>query len=116
MPSALINGVRLHYETYGQGVPLVFVHEFAGDHRSWDPQVRFFARRYQVITYNARGYPPSDVPADAGAYSQDQAVEDLRGMIMQLLLAPAHVCSLSMGGYRTLHSGLTSTRLTTSLL
>ena len=42
MPSALINGVRLHYETYGQGVPLVFVHEFAGDHRSWDPQVRFF--------------------------------------------------------------------------
>src|SRR5205807_3501026 len=53
MPSALINGVRLHYETYGQGVPLVFVHEFAGDQRSWDPQVRFFARRYQVITYNA---------------------------------------------------------------
>ena len=75
MPSALINGVRLHYETYGQGVPLVFVHEFAGDQRSWDPQVRFFARRYQVITYNARGYPPSDVPADTGAYSQDHAVE-----------------------------------------
>jgi len=116
MPSALINGVRLHYETYGQGVPLVFVHEFAGDHRSWDPQVRFFARRYQVITYNARGYPPSDVPADAGAYSQDHAVEDLRGLLLHLRLAPAHVCGLSMGGYATLHLGLRYPELARSLV
>ncbi|TMI76311.1 MAG: alpha/beta hydrolase, partial [Bacillati bacterium ANGP1] len=55
MPEARINGVRLHYEVHGRGAPLVFVHEFAGDSGSWDPQVRVFARRYQVITYNARG-------------------------------------------------------------
>ena len=59
MPEALVNGVRLHYDMWGSGTPLVFVHEFAGDCRSWDPQVNFFARRYTVITYNARGYPPS---------------------------------------------------------
>src|SRR5437879_13461021 len=108
MPSALINGVRLHYETYGQGVPLVFVHEFAGDHRSWDPQVGLFARRYQVITYNARGYPPSDVPEDREAYSQEIAVDDLHGLVQHLQLPPAHLCGLSLGGYARLTLGLRS--------
>jgi pimeloyl-ACP methyl ester carboxylesterase len=116
MPAALINGIRLHYEVYGTGVPLVFAHEFAGDQRSWDPQVKFFARRYTVVTYNARGYPPSDVPEDAAAYSQDHAVEDLRGLIMHLQLAPAHVVGLSMGGYATLHLGLRYPTLARSLV
>jgi pimeloyl-ACP methyl ester carboxylesterase len=56
------DGVRLYYEDTGEGVPIVFVHEFAGDHRSWEPQVRFFSRRQRCIAYAARGYPPSDVP------------------------------------------------------
>ena len=56
------DGVSLHYEEAGSGTPLVFVHEFAGDGRSWEPQMRFFSRRYRCIAYNARGYPPSDVP------------------------------------------------------
>ena len=64
MVTALINDVELFYEQTGEGTPLVFLHEFAGDYRSWEPQVRYLARRYQVITYNARGYPPSDVPED----------------------------------------------------
>ena len=57
------DGVKLFYQETGAGIPIVFVHEFAGDHRCWEPQVRYFGRRYRCITYNARGYPPSDVPA-----------------------------------------------------
>ncbi len=106
MPRVPVNGVHLHYEEVGQGTPLVFVHEFAGESRSWHLQVRFFARRYRTITYNARGYPPSDVPTDPAAYSQLQAVEDLRGLLDGLGIAQAHVCGLSMGGYATLHFGL----------
>ncbi len=106
MPTALVNGVTLFFEEVGHGVPLVFVHEFAGDHRSWAPQVRFFARRYRTITYNARGYPPSDVPESPGAYSQDHAVDDIRGLLDHLGLARAHICGLSMGGYATLLFGL----------
>ena len=49
------DGVKLHYEEAGSGTPVVFVHEFAGDQRSWEPQVRYFSRRYRCITYNARG-------------------------------------------------------------
>ena len=106
MPTARVDGVSLYYEAEGAGQPLVFVHEFAGDHRSWHPQVRFFSRRYRTIAFNARGYPPSDVPEGAEAYSQDRAAEDIRGVLDALKIPKAHVCGLSMGGYATLHFGL----------
>ncbi|HSE94606.1 MAG TPA: alpha/beta fold hydrolase, partial [Methylomirabilota bacterium] len=107
MARAPVNGIHLHYEMVGQGTPLLFVHEFAGDGTSWRPQVQAFARRYRTITYNARGYPPSDVPDDPAAYSQDHAVADIRGLLDHLGIARAHVCGLSMGGYATLLFGLT---------
>ena len=100
-------GVRLYYEEAGAGVPMVFVHEFAGEASSWIPQVRFFARRYRTIAYNARGYPPSDVPEDPAAYSQMQAVHDIRGVLDRLQIDRAHIVGLSMGGFATLHFGLT---------
>jgi pimeloyl-ACP methyl ester carboxylesterase len=106
MPTARVNGVDLFYEEAGEGTPLVFVHEFAGEARSWHLQVRFFTRRYRTIAYNARGYPPSDVPEDPKAYSQDQAVDDIRGLLDALGIRKAHICGLSMGGYATLHFGL----------
>lgn len=100
------DGVKLHVEEVGSGTPIVFVHEFAGDHRSWEPQLRHFARRYRCIAFNARGYPPSDVPADAGSYSQDHARDDIRAVLDGLSIAKAHVVGLSMGGFATLHFGL----------
>jgi pimeloyl-ACP methyl ester carboxylesterase len=106
MPTARVDGVDLFYEELGEGVPLVFVHEFAGDYQSWHLQVRFFSRRYRTIAYNARGYPPSDVPTDPAAYSQDRAVEDIRGLLDALGIRKAHICGLSMGGYATLHFGI----------
>jgi pimeloyl-ACP methyl ester carboxylesterase len=106
MPTAPVDGIGLFYEEVGEGTPLVFVHEFAGDYRSWHLQVRFFARRYRTIAFNARGYPPSDVPADPSAYSQDRAVEDIRGLLDALGIPRAHICGLSMGGYATLHFGI----------
>lgn len=116
MPHASINGVRLFHEMTGSGIPLIFVHEFAGDGRSWDPQVRFFARRYQVITYNARGYPPSDVPDDPAAYSHDAAAEDLFGLMRYLEIDQAHLCGLSMGGYAALLFGLRHPEMARSLV
>ncbi len=106
MAMARVDGVQLYYEEAGHGLPLVFVHEFAGDAESWHLQVRWFARRYRTISFNARGYPPSDVPDDPAAYSQARAVEDIRGILDHLGIRKAHVCGLSMGGYATLHFGL----------
>jgi pimeloyl-ACP methyl ester carboxylesterase len=100
------DGVRLHYEETGAGTPIVFVHEFAGDGRSWEPQVRHFARRYRCITYNARGYPPSDVPEDMERYSQQRARDDIRAVLDALKLDQAHIVGLSMGAFATLHFGM----------
>ena len=41
------DGVKLYYEETGKGIPIVFIHEFAGDYRSWEPQVRYFSRLYR---------------------------------------------------------------------
>ena len=106
MPKANVGGVSLYVEEAGQGTPLIFVHEFAGDCWSWQSQVRFFSRRYRTIVFNARGYPPSDVPLDPKAYSQQQAADDIKGVLDHLGVRKAHVCGLSMGGYATLHFGL----------
>src|SRR5438128_8870951 len=106
MPTARVNAVNLYYEEAGAGLPLVFVHEFAGDYRSWRLQMRFFSRRYRTLAFNARGYPPSDVPTEPKAYSQDQAADDICGLLDALKLTKAHVCGLSMGGYATLHFGV----------
>jgi len=109
------DGVDLHYEEAGSGIPMVFVHEFAGDHRSWEPQMRFFARRYRCIAYAARGYPPSAVPEDPKAYSQDRATDDIAAVIRGLGLGQAHVVGLSMGAFATLHLGLRYPGLARSL-
>lgn len=100
------DGVKLYYEEVGRGSSVVFVHEFADDIRGWSAQVKFFARRYRTVAFNARGYPPSDVPEDAEQYSQTRAAEDIKAVLDHLGLARAHVIGLSMGGYATLHFGL----------
>lgn len=94
---AQINGVSLFYEQTGDGYPIIFSHEFSGDHRSWEPQVRFFSRTYRCITYNHRGYPPSTVPADPAAYSQDHMIEDMAGLARHLGIEQAHWIGCSMG-------------------
>ena len=97
------DGVALYAETTGTGAPLLFIHEFAGDHRSWEPQVRFFSGGYRCITYAARGYPPSEVPGDGAAYSQERAVADAVAVLDGLGVDRAHAVGLSMGGFTTLH-------------
>ncbi|MFE8646612.1 alpha/beta fold hydrolase [Sphingomonas sp. NCPPB 2930] len=107
MPSITArDGTRLHYEEAGSGTPILFVHEFGGDWRSWEPQMRHFTRRYRCITYSARGYLPSDVPEDVERYSQAIAVDDMADLLDGLGIDKAHVVGLSMGGFATLHFGL----------
>ncbi len=107
MKTATTNdGVTLCYEVMGAGVPILFVHEFAGDMRSWEPQVERFSGSYRTVTFNARGYPPSAVPASVSDYSQDRAVADIVTIMDDAGIDKAHIVGLSMGGFATLHFGL----------
>src|SRR5712692_11805480 len=104
MPKARTSdGVELHCEVTGKGDPILFVHEFAGDHRSWAAQVHHFAPSRRCITFAARGYPPSDVPVDVSAYSQARAVEDAVDVLAAVAVEKAYVVGLSMGGFAALH-------------
>ena len=110
------DGTRLHYEEAGSGTPLIFIHEFAGDHRSWEPQMRFFSRYFRCITYAARGFAPSEVPEDPARYSQAHARDDVIAVLDHLKIERAHVVGLSMGGFAALHAGITYPQRARSLV
>lgn len=109
------DGVGLHVEEAGQGHPILFIHEFGGNHASWEPQMRFFARRYRCISYAARGYAPSDIPETIDAYSQRIAVKDAIAVLDALGIEKAHIVGLSMGGFATVHFGLVAPERALSL-
>ena len=103
---ATADGTKLYVEETGSGTPIVFVHEYAGDYRTWEPQLRFFSRSHRCITYSQRGYPPSDVPGDGAQYSQDIARDDVLALMDALKIDKAHVVGHSMGAYTALHVGI----------
>ena len=98
MPFVHVNGAELYYESAGEGVPVVLCHEFAGDMRAWEPQIRSLARRYRVVAWNYRGYPPSDVPEAPEGYNPEGFVADLLGLLDGLGLGRAHLAGLATGG------------------
>ena len=116
MPKFSSNGVEIYYEVTGRGFPLVWAHEFGGSYESWQNQVRFFSRRYQLITYAARGWAPSDVPTEPEAYSQDILVNDLYLLLKHLGIGQAHIGGLSMGGSVALNFGFTHPEMARSLI
>jgi pimeloyl-ACP methyl ester carboxylesterase len=106
MPYVDAAGVKLYFEEAGRGYPIIFAHEFGSDLQIWDPQVRHFSRGYRCIAYNARGYPPSDVPVDAALYGWEAAVDDIDAVMRGLGLDRAHIVGTSMGAYAALQFGL----------
>lgn len=115
MPYVQSDGARLYYEVAGTGIPIVFVHEFSGDLWSWEKQIQHFSRRYRCIAFNARGYPPSDVPAQLSRYSHKHAVDDVAVVMRHLGVSKAHIIGCSMGSRTTLDFGLTYPRMALSL-
>ncbi|MDB5619866.1 MAG: alpha/beta hydrolase [Tardiphaga sp.] len=100
------DGTRLYYEEAGKGRPVVFVHEYAGDYRTWEPQLRYFTRSHRCITLSQRGYPPSDVPTDPARYGQDVARDDIIAILDELKIEKAHIVGHSMGASTALHVGI----------
>lgn len=100
------DGTKLYYEEAGEGSPVIFVHEYAGDFRTWEPQMRYFSRAHRCITFSQRGYPPSDIPNDPGKYTQDIFRDDVIAVLDALKIDKAHVVGHSMGAATALHVGI----------
>lgn len=100
------DGTRLFYAESGSGVPVVFVHEYCGDWRSWDDQMRQLARGWRCIAFSARGYPGSQAPEDEARYGQEIATRDVIAVMDAAGVDKAHVVGLSMGGYTALMTAI----------
>jgi pimeloyl-ACP methyl ester carboxylesterase len=97
------DGVALAVSVAGAGEPLVFIHEYSGDRTSWDPQFVALRDHFRCVSFNARGYPPSQVPTSLAAYSQQRAADDVVDVMDALGIGNAFVVGLSMGGFAALH-------------
>jgi len=101
------DGLLLHAVEQGTGdEAILFLHEFAGDARSWAAQMAYLSDRYRCIAFNARGYPPSDVPEDQALYSQQHLVDEAFDVLDAHGVDAAHLVALSMGSYTAIHMGL----------
>ena len=96
MTKAKINGIDMHYQSYGEGETIVFAHGAGGNLLSWWQQIPFFSQRYRCVTFDQRGFGHSlDVSGGPGAAS---FVEDLAGLLDHLEVESAHLVAQSMGG------------------
>ena len=102
MPYAPSQGARIYYEETGRGTPILFIHEYSGDHRSWRDQMRHFGHGWRCLAWSARGYPGSDAPEDEKLYGQDYFNRDAIAVLDAARIDKAHVVGLSMGGYTAL--------------
>ena len=98
MPTKTVDGLNLHYETHGEGCPFVLAHGYCASIQMWKHQIRWLAERYRVIAYDARGHGLSSAPPDAGDYSLEQLVDDLKSLLDQLGIEQAYLAGHSMGG------------------
>jgi pimeloyl-ACP methyl ester carboxylesterase len=93
------DGVRVHWERYGQGVPALFllptwtiIHS-----RFWKGQIPYFADRQTVITFDGRGNGASDRPDDPAAYAPEEFAADALAVMDAARVERCVTVSLSMG-------------------
>ncbi len=90
---ATINGARIHYEREGAGLPVLFLHAGIADARMWEPQAAVFAKHFDVIRPETRGFGQSELPPQRWS-----PVADLLALMQHLQLKPAHLVGCSIGG------------------
>jgi len=90
---ATIHDARIHYERAGDGMPVIFLHAGVADSRMWEPQVKAFADRFDVIAPDMRGFGRSELPPVRWS-----PVGDVLGLMDELALKPAHMIGCSIGG------------------
>ena len=96
MPYAETNGIRIYYETRGDGDPLVLIGGLGGTLESWSVQVPLYSERFRVITFDNRGSGRSDKPDYP--YAIEQMADDVAGLLDFLETPRAHFVGKSMGG------------------
>jgi 3-oxoadipate enol-lactonase len=114
MPHTTVNDISMHYETHGEGPPLLLIHGLGSSLRDWEYQINAFASRFRVITLDLRGHGKSEKPK--GPYSIGLFAEDVGAFLKKIAKGPAHVVGLSMGGAVAFHLALDYKHLLRSIV
>ena len=115
MAYAIVNGIRLHYETTGEGPPVLLVNGLGAPAVGWALQVKALAPHFRVVTFDNRGIGETDLPPDP-VYTTAQLADDAAALLRQLKIERAHVIGASMGGTIAQEMALRHPRLIGSLV
>jgi len=97
MPKVQSNGIKLYYETQGDGQPLVLISGLGYSSWQWHRMVPFLTEHFQVIIFDNRGVGQSDKPA--GLYTAEMLAADTVGLLDALGIEKAIIMGHSMGGF-----------------
>src|SRR5438128_4145381 len=111
---ANINGIKVHYESQGEGPPIVFVHGLGGTSNSWHAQRVTLSKNYRVVTYDLSGSGRSD--KSKRQYSIDGWADDLAGLMDHLNIPTAVVVGHSMGTVIVQHFAAKYPKRTTAIV
>lgn len=99
-----LNGVKLYYEEYGEGEPLIILHGNGGNIEAMKHQIAYFSKKYKVVALDCRGRGKSELGKDPLTYMQ--MTEDLVSLIDYLKLGPVYIVGRSDGGIIGLMMGI----------
>lgn len=95
MPFAILDEVKIYYEMFSEGKPIVFIHHLAGSYRSWSQQSYYFSKKYNVLVYDLRGHGRSSVPLSP--YKIEDHVKDLNNLLEYLQIKNPIMVGHSLG-------------------
>jgi hypothetical protein len=81
MTDVLVNGIRLHYQVFGTGTPLVLAHGYGATLEMWAGQIGVLSERCQAVVYDTRGHGRTEAPREWSSYTLDDYVEDQRQLM-----------------------------------
>jgi pimeloyl-ACP methyl ester carboxylesterase len=91
----MVNGIRIYYEVYGSGPPLLLIHGNGGSIRDWRCQIQRFSRSYRVVVTDSRAHGKSD--DGDGALTYGQMAEDIAGVLKAARIGPVDIIGQSDG-------------------
>ncbi len=96
MPYAKVNGIKIYYEIYGEGDPILLIGGLGSQIQSWTVQIPIYSKHFQVIVFDNRGAGKSDKPDVP--YTTELMADDASMLLDALGIESAHIAGKSMGG------------------
>lgn len=110
-----VNGVKIYYEVYGEGQPLVLLHGFTMNHEMWEPWVDDFSTKYKLILVDLRGHGHSTNPSSD--FTHRKSAKDIYGLLDSLQIDKFQAMGFSSGAITLTHMAtLDSTRIQSMVL